>query len=75
MDTKLLTQGTLVKIQTASDLELYLTGLYADIATEAPSDELRLITTDVRYLLTSILGDEYAHARIWNAMLLANSLC
>ncbi len=37
---------------------------YAGLAECAP-------TTEVRYLLTSILGDEYAHARIWNAMLLA----
>ena len=28
----------------------------------------------IRYLLTSILGDEYAHARIWTAMLQAESL-
>jgi len=41
---------------------------YAELAGCAPNDE-------VRYLLTSILGDEYAHARIWNAMLLGSSLC
>lgn len=28
-----------------------------------------------RNLLTSILGDEYAHARIWTAMLQAKELC
>ena len=28
-----------------------------------------------RNLLTSILGDEYAHARIWTAMLQASCLC
>lgn len=32
-------------------------------------------TLEIRYLLTSILGDEYAHCRIWTAMLLASSLC
>lgn len=29
---------------------------------------------EIRYLLTSILGDEYAHTRIWSAMLLAGLL-
>lgn len=37
---------------------------YADLAARAPDP-------DVRYLLTSILTDEYAHSRIWTAMLLA----
>ena len=32
-------------------------------------------TLKIRYLLTSILGDEYAHARVWTAMLQANCLC
>lgn len=41
---------------------------YAELASCAP-------TYEIRYLLTSILGDEYAHARIWTAMLLAPSLC
>ena len=41
---------------------------YAGLAMCAPNLE-------VRYLLTSILGDEYAHTRIWSAMLLAPSLC
>lgn len=41
---------------------------YAELAGCAPNPE-------DRYLLTSILGDEYAHTRIWNAMLLASSLC
>lgn len=41
---------------------------YAGLAGCAPN-------LQVRYLLTSILGDEYGHARIWNAMLLAGSLC
>ncbi len=41
---------------------------YAQLAGCAPNPE-------IRYLLTSILGDEYAHTRIWNAMLLAPTLC
>ena len=41
---------------------------YAELAGCAPNPEVRL-------LLTSILGDEYAHTRIWNAMLLAGSIC
>ncbi|NLJ75365.1 MAG: ferritin-like domain-containing protein [Firmicutes bacterium] len=41
---------------------------YAELAGCAP-------TLQVRYLLTSILGDEYTHARIWSAMLVAGSLC
>ena len=41
---------------------------YAELANCAP-------TMEVRLLLTSILGDEYAHCRIWMAMLLASSLC
>lgn len=40
---------------------------YAELAGCAPNPQ-------VRYLLTSILGDEYAHTRIWNAMLLASSI-
>jgi len=41
---------------------------YAELAGCAP-------TPEIRYLLTSILGDEYAHTRIWNAMLLGEALC
>ena len=41
---------------------------YAELAMCAP-------TLKIRYLLTSILGDEYAHARIWTAMLQAQALC
>ena len=41
---------------------------YAELAMCAP-------TNRVRYLLTSILGDEYAHARIWTAMLAGSGLC
>ncbi len=41
---------------------------YAELARCAP-------TFDIRFLLTSILGDEYAHTRIWNAMLQAHNLC
>ena len=41
---------------------------YVELAMCAP-------TLKVRYLLLSILGDEYAHARIWTAMLQAQSLC
>jgi len=41
---------------------------YAELARCAP-------TLEIRYLLTSILGDEYAHTRIWNAMLLGYSIC
>ncbi len=48
--------------------ELQAIRRYAELAGCAPNPE-------VRYLLTSILGDEYAHTRIWNAMLLAPSLC
>lgn len=37
---------------------------YAGLAAEAPTPELR-------YLFTSILTDEYAHSRVWTAMLQA----
>ena len=37
-------------------------GRYAMLAAEAP-------TLTIRYLLTSILGDEYGHIRIWIALL------
>ncbi|MGI6239542.1 MAG: hypothetical protein ACOYI5_07935 [Christensenellales bacterium] len=40
---------------------------FAHLASCAPSGE-------VRALMLSMLGDEYAHARIWSAMLLAPSL-
>ena len=41
---------------------------YAQLAGCAP-------TPEIRYLLTSILGDEYAHARVWNAMILGEDIC
>ncbi len=55
-------------VSTAIQGELGAIQRYAGLAMCAP-------TLDVRYLLTSILGDEYAHARIWTAMLLAPTLC
>lgn len=55
-------------VQTAIQGELGAIQRYAGLAMCAPTDE-------IRYLLTSILGDEYAHARIWTAMLQASSLC
>ncbi len=55
-------------VQTAITGELGAIGRYATLAACAP-------TYKIRYLLTSILGDEYAHARIWTAMLQAPSLC
>lgn len=55
-------------VRTAIEGELGAITRYAGLAICAPNDE-------VRYLLTSILGDEYAHARIWTAMLLAPTLC
>mgnify|MGYP000916629407 CR=1 FL=1 len=61
------------------------TGNFAADVRAAISGELSAITRyaglagcapdlQIRYLLTSILGDEYGHARIWNAMLLAGLL-
>ena len=55
-------------VETAIQGELGAIRRYAELASCAPNYQ-------VRYLLTSILGDEYAHARIWTAMLLAPSLC
>ncbi len=55
-------------VETAIQGELGAIGRYAQLASCAPNPQ-------VRYLLTSILGDEYAHARIWMAMLLAPTLC
>lgn len=55
-------------VETAIQGELGAIRRYAELASCAP-------TYQIRYLLTSILGDEYAHARIWTAMLLASSLC
>ena len=55
-------------VRAAISGELEAIRRYAGLAGCAPNLE-------VRYLLTSILGDEYAHTRIWNAMLLAPSLC
>lgn len=57
-----------VDVRAAIRGELEAIRRYAELAGCAPNPE-------VRYLLTSILGDEYAHTRIWNAMLLASSLC
>ncbi len=57
-----------VDVETAIQGELGAIARYAGLAMCAPNLE-------VRYLLTSILGDEYAHARIWTAMLQAQSLC
>lgn len=55
-------------VETAIQGELGAIRRYAELAMCAP-------TLKIRYLLTSILGDEYAHARIWTAMLQARSLC
>lgn len=57
-----------VDVRTAIAGELGAIRRYAELAGCAP-------TPEIRYLLTSILGDEYAHTRIWNAMLLAGSIC
>lgn len=57
-----------VDVTAAISGELEAIRRYAELAGCAPNSE-------IRYLLTSILGDEYAHTRIWNAMLLAPSLC
>lgn len=55
-------------VETAIQGELGAIRRYAELASCAPNPQ-------VRYLLTSILGDEYAHTRIWTAMLLAPTLC
>lgn len=55
-------------VESAIQGELGAIRRYAELAMCAPNFK-------VRYLLTSILGDEYAHARIWTAMLLSPSLC
>jgi rubrerythrin len=55
-------------VETAIQGELGAIRRYAGLAMCAPN-------LDVRYLLTSILGDEYAHARIWTAILQAQGLC
>jgi rubrerythrin len=55
-------------VEMAIQGELSAIARYSQLAMCAPS-------LDIRYLLTSILGDEYAHARIWNAMLQAKKLC
>ena len=57
-----------VDVETAIQGELSAIRRYAELAMFAP-------TVKIRYLLTSILGDEYAHARIWTAMLQARALC
>jgi rubrerythrin len=54
-------------VQAAIEGELGAIYRYAQLAMCAP-------TLKIRYLLTSILGDEYAHARIWTAMLQAYAL-
>lgn len=55
-------------VEAAIQGELGAIRRYAELAMCAP-------TLKIRYLLTSILGDEYAHARIWTAMLQAQSMC
>ena len=55
-------------VEAAIQGELSAIRRYAELAMCAP-------TLKIRYLLTSILGDEYAHARIWTAMLQAQALC
>ena len=55
-------------VETAIQGELGAIRRYAELAMCAHS-------LKIRYLLTSILGDEYAHARIWTAMLQARCLC
>lgn len=55
-------------VETAIQGELSAIHRYSELAMCAPN-------LQIRYLLTSILGDEYAHARIWTAMLQAESLC
>lgn len=57
-----------VDVESAILGELSAIRRYAELAMCAP-------TLKIRYLLTSILGDEYAHARIWTAMLQAKCLC
>jgi rubrerythrin len=55
-------------VETAIQGELGAIERYAGLAMCAPN-------LDIRYLFTSILGDEYAHSRIWTAMLQAPTLC
>lgn len=55
-------------VETAIQGELDAIQRYSVLAMCAP-------TLKIRYLLLSILGDEYAHVRIWTAMLQACSLC
>ena len=55
-------------VEKAIQGELEAIRRYAELAMCAP-------TLKIRYLLTSILGDEYAHDRIWMAMLQASCLC
>lgn len=55
-------------VQTAIHGEFAAIRRYAELASCAPNPE-------VRALLTSILGNEYGHTRIWGAMILAPSLC
>lgn len=55
-------------VENAIQGELGAIKRYSELAMCAP-------TLKIRYLLTSILGDEYAHARIWTAMLNADSVC
>ena len=55
-------------VESAIQGELGAIERYAGLAMCAPNP-------NVRYLFTSILGDEYAHTRIWTAMLQGPSLC
>lgn len=55
-------------VEAAIKGELSAITRYAQLASCAPNTKTRL-------LLMSILGDEYAHARIWTAMLLAPEFC
>ena len=55
-------------VKTAIMGELGAIRRYSQLAGCAP-------TLKIRYLLTSIMGDEFAHVRIWIAMLQAHSLC
>ncbi|HET7560234.1 MAG TPA: ferritin-like domain-containing protein [Limnochordia bacterium] len=55
-------QGFRQDVMRAIKGEISAVARYADLAALAP-------TTQIRYLLTSILGDEYGHIRTWTAML------
>lgn len=55
-------------VKKAIQAELDAIKRYSQLARCAP-------TQKVRYLLTSMMGDEYAHVRIWSAMLQTKSIC